>query len=262
MKKMRLFMLSFITLFFAMIIVLTVQLINIKSIANNLGISEKADAFQNIFLGNQVPFLLLVVIVFSLIQFVLFLIVVVTRNKDFSVNFFDKLNAIGTERDPDAAYDQALDVYKSIITDPQTGAVIYKHFQTILDKEFIRSSRYKIPFALMRISVLDKDNFDSHHKHASSNIHTVLRNVDVISVNVQKEFVCLLPNTKKANANLAAGRIFKRLQTVRELTEEKITLAIGISSFPDDGENLETLFIVLEKNFQKALMLGEDKVVF
>jgi GGDEF domain-containing protein len=262
MKRMRLFMLSFVTFFFAMILVLTVQLINIKSIANNLGIGEKADAFQNIFLGNQAPFLLLVVIVFSLIQFILFLIMVVTRDKDFSVSFLDKLNALGTERDADATYDQALDVYKSIITDPETGAVIYKYFQTILDKEFIRSSRYKIAFSVMRIAVLDKQNFEAHHKHASSNIHSVLRNVDVVSVNAQKEFVCLLPNTRKANANLASGRIFKRLQTVRELTGEKITLAVGISTFPDDGENLETLLISLERNFQKALMLGEDKVVF
>ncbi len=255
-------MLSFLTLFFAMIIVLTVQLINIKAIAHVLGIGEKADAFQNIFLGNQVPFLFLVVIVFSLIQFVLFLVMVVTRNRDFSVGFFEKLNAIGTERDPDVAYDRALDLYKSIITDPETGAVIYKHFQTILDKEFIRSSRYKIPFALIRVAVLNKENFETHHKHTGSNIHTVLRNVDVVSVNTRKDFICLLPNTRKSSANLAVGRIFKRLQTVTELTGEKIILAVGISSFPDDGENLETLQIVLDNNFQKALMLGEDKVVF
>ncbi|GEM_PF-5645740 len=262
MKRFRLFLLTFITFFFAMTTILFIQLINIKSIASKLGIMEKSDAFQGMFLATQAPFLLGCAILFSSILFVLFLLFVVSDNKSFSVSFIDKLKELDTINAGDQTYEQAIDVYKSIITDPETGAVIYKHFRTILDKEFIRSSRYHLPFALMRIAVQNKKDFEVLQKKTSSNIHTVLRNVDVISINNEKEFICLLPNTKKASANLAVARIFKRLQSVQEVSGEKICIAVGLSSFPEDGADVETLLSTLDKNFQKARMMGENKVIF
>jgi diguanylate cyclase (GGDEF)-like protein len=255
-------MLIFATFFFAMAVTLALQLVTIGNIANKLEIGGKAEAFQNLFLASQAPLMLIIAILFSAILFILFLLFVVTTNKCFSVSFMDKLREFEATNPNEESYDQAINLYKSIITDPETGAVIFKHFRTILDKEFIRASRYKLPFGLLRIAVQSKQNFDLAHKKASANIQTVLRNVDVVSINNEKEFICLLPNTRKANANLAVGRIMKRLQSVQEMTGERIPLAVGICAYPEDGSDVETLLAALDRNFQKALMMGENKVIF
>lgn len=262
MKRFRLFMLTFATFFFAMVVTLVLQLMTIGNIASKLEIEGKTEVFQNLFLSTQAPLMLIIAIVFSVILFILFLLFVVTTNKCFSVSFKDKLKEFEATNPNEESYDQAINLYKSIITDPETGAVIYKHFRTILDKEFIRSSRYKLPFGLLRIAVQNKQDFELAQKKASANIQTVLRNVDVISINNEKEFICLLPNTKKASSNLAVGRIMKRLQSVQEMTGERIPLAVGLSSYPEDGSDVDTLLNVLERNFQKARMMGENKVIF
>jgi GGDEF domain-containing protein len=217
-----------------------------------------AEEIQGILLRAEIPLAVLLILVLSTLQFLL----VSWIGRSASAGSGLKSGDSGVLKESKNLYEQVLTLYKSAIMDEQTGAIIYRHFKTMLDLEFSRSHRYKMTFSLVKISVENKDDFKSAFPRVAACIMNILRNVDITSVGSDRKFIILLPNTKKVNAEIAVKRIWARIRMVEEQTNSKIRLAAGISTFKEDGDTVDLLLEVLDRNLEKARMLGANMIVF
>jgi len=141
------------------------------------------------------------------------------------------------------------------ITDNLSGLYNQRHFFEQLSMLLKKAKRYKNIFSLI---LFDIDNFKNYndsngHLKGSAAIEKVgkmvassFRDFDISARYGGDEFVVILPDTDKIGALLAADR-FRELVEKTEFAGmetqpmKKITLSIGISSFPEHGDSVEEI---------------------
>ena len=133
--------------------------------------------------------------------------------------------------------------------DPLTGLSNYKHLVEIVDNEIKRSQRTAREFALLFLD-LDglkhiNDRFSFHVVGSQSlcRLSDVLcicsRNIDTPARFGGDEFALVMPETGKAQARLVARRVCANL--ANDGKHPKLSVSVGVSIYPKDGETLETL---------------------
>ena len=148
-----------------------------------------------------------------------------------------------------------------------TGLPNQRLFHKKLEQELIISKTLQQPLTVM---LLDLDRFkyindslghsigDKLLKKVSKRLKDCLRDDDVLARDGGDEFAILLPNTGNTN------QVIEYAKTMIESLEEPfhiekyelfITASIGISIFPNDGEDSETLM----KHADSALYKAKDK---
>ncbi|KAF0145860.1 MAG: response regulator/GGDEF domain-containing protein [Nitrospirae bacterium] len=140
------------------------------------------------------------------------------------------------------------------ITDQLTGIYNRRRLVTILEKEFRRTVRYKSPLTCLMIDI---DHFKrindkfSHHtgdmviKETAQIITECAREIDTVARWGGEEFIALFPQTKKEDALQSAVRIIKKVSEHKfpEISNERITISIGIASVPDPSIDTEEKLI-------------------
>lgn len=140
------------------------------------------------------------------------------------------------------------------ITDQLTGIYNRRRLVTILEKEFRRTVRYKSPLTCLMIDI---DHFKrindkfSHHtgdmviKETAQIITECAREIDTVARWGGEEFIALFPQTKKEDALQSAVRIIKKVSEHKfpEISNEQITISIGIASVPDPSIDTEEKLI-------------------
>ncbi|MBI5204654.1 MAG: diguanylate cyclase [Nitrospirae bacterium] len=140
------------------------------------------------------------------------------------------------------------------ITDQLTGIYNRRRLITILEKEFRRTVRYKSPLTCLMIDI---DHFKrindkfSHHtgdmviKETAQIITECAREIDTVARWGGEEFIALFPQTKKEDALRSAVRIIKKVSEHKfpEISNEQITISIGIASVPDPSIDTEEKLI-------------------
>ncbi|MEK6583060.1 MAG: diguanylate cyclase [Nitrospirota bacterium] len=140
------------------------------------------------------------------------------------------------------------------ITDQLTGIYNRRRLVTILEKEFRRTVRYKSPLTCLMIDI---DHFKrindkfSHHtgdmviKETAQIIAECAREIDTVARWGGEEFIALFPQTKKEDALRSAVRIIKKVSEHKfpEISNEQITISIGIASVPDPSIDTEEKLI-------------------
>jgi diguanylate cyclase (GGDEF)-like protein len=126
--------------------------------------------------------------------------------------------------------------------------------------------------------MFDVDNFKNYNdnhghlkgsevlKQVGNIMRKCFRSSDVLAKYGGDEFVIILPDSDKVGAFLAADRL-------REVVEEepfegreqqplgKITLSLGISSYPEHGSTLEDLLDRADKALYSAKKTGRNRTV-
>jgi diguanylate cyclase (GGDEF)-like protein len=95
-------------------------------------------------------------------------------------------------------------------------------------------------------------------------IQTQLRDTDIMARYGGDEFVVLLPEATANGALDVAERIRESVSSmILEFDGDfiKITVSMGIATFPDDGHTLDGLVDIADKGMYKAKMAGRDKVM-
>jgi len=75
------------------------------------------------------------------------------------------------------------------------------------------------------------------------------------------EFIVILPDTPKENARIISERF---RQAVKEQSKEwkiPVTISIGVSNYPIDGINMNSLIDKVESANKRAKEQGKDQVV-
>lgn len=158
-------------------------------------------------------------------------------------------------------------------TDGLTGLYNHRYFMTELEKAVKSAQRYKRPLSLIMADVDNFKKFNDRYGHmegdmALKSVAVVLmrnsREVDLSARYGGEEFVVMLPETCLDDAIKVAERIRSKMEeeifTVNG-DSIKITLSIGVSSFPENGADSNSFIDAADKALYKAKAGGRNQVV-
>lgn len=163
--------------------------------------------------------------------------------------------------------------YKLATTDGLTGLYNHRYFQEQLRMQIETAKRYNGNFSLIIIDIDFFKNFNDKFGHQSGD--AVLRQVaQTLKYNVRAtDIVCryggeemsiILPNTGKDEAHSTALKICERVATRKfKLAGDKeasVTISLGVSTFPFDGEDASSIIETADKRLYEAKHNGRNQV--
>lgn len=169
-------------------------------------------------------------------------------------------------------------LYKKVqsltIIDSLTGVYCRRHFLERFSEELRRSKRNKLHLTFFMIDIDNFKQFNDHYGHlvgdailrqVSKIINEAVRQIDFIGRYGGEEFSIILTETDKEQANFAAERIRQACASaaIRVYDEElRVTVSIGVSTFPDNAGNIQDLIDLADQALYLAKETGKNKVCF
>jgi diguanylate cyclase (GGDEF)-like protein len=161
------------------------------------------------------------------------------------------------------------------ITDPVTNLYNHRHIHQRLDEEIARASRTGKPFAVMMIDLDRFKLFNDTHGHprgdealrfVASQLRAALRTSDTIGRYGGDEFLAVLPDTTREDAQDTGKRIISMLADrpfVADNPErpDALAISIGIAYYPDDGTTKDELVALADAALYDAKRLGGNRAV-
>ena len=162
------------------------------------------------------------------------------------------------------------------ITDALTGLSNRRHFQDMLNREFILTQRYATSLSLIMIDIDHFKKYNDTHGHLQGDIvlkkvaTCLLHNTRGIDMTCRfggEEFVVLLPKTATEGAMIAAEKlrsvIEKEIFTGEKESQPKgtLTLSLGVASYPTDSSDMQNLLELADRALYKAKEQGRNQVV-
>ncbi|MCK4234508.1 diguanylate cyclase, partial [candidate division WOR-3 bacterium] len=90
-------------------------------------------------------------------------------------------------------------------------------------------------------------------------LKTLLRQDDTVFRYGGDEFVCILPNANYEQAEMISQRFVEQCR-IREFTQLRLTLSIGIASCPENTRDWNGLFEIADRNLYSAKRRGRDRI--
>lgn len=160
------------------------------------------------------------------------------------------------------------------ITDGLTGLYNHRHFQGRLNEELARAQRYKHNLSLFFLDVDYFKQYNDLNGHIKGNevlrliahlIRANQRQSDFAARWGGEEFAVIMPETNKQQALNSAERLRARVEEADFENKEKqplgkITISVGIATFPDDGLTSEDLCQAADEALYKAKNTGRNCV--
>ena len=159
-------------------------------------------------------------------------------------------------------------------TDVLTGTYNYRAFTERLAEEQRRARRYDQPLSLIMVDI---DNFkvcNDSYGHQAGNlvlkgisrvVRGIVRDTDVVCRYGGDEFIVILPQTVAADASEIGDRI--RTEVERTVFSEegllpslRVTVSIGISTYPDNGGTADHIVELVDKALYRAKSSGKNAV--
>jgi diguanylate cyclase (GGDEF)-like protein len=157
------------------------------------------------------------------------------------------------------------------IVDELTGLYNYRYFTRKLKTEVRRAERYAQPLSLLMVDIDWFKRYNDTYGHLFGNlvlqdlalrIKESVREVDEVCRYGGEEFVVILPQTKKEDAQMIGERIRQRVGGAdfiddQESARVSITVSVGVASYPENGRTSKEL----TEKMDQALYLakGEGK---
>lgn len=166
-------------------------------------------------------------------------------------------------------------VNRLAITDPMTGLYNYRKLTRDLEREIVRSKRYRHAFSFI---MADIDHFkelndqfghqagDAVLREVARALDSGRREVDRVYRYGGEEFSVLLPETDWPEAYEVAEKLRKKIAALEVATDGDAvaittTISMGVASFSHDSLALENLISAAAEALYNAKESGRDKVV-
>ncbi len=157
-------------------------------------------------------------------------------------------------------------------TDEMTGLMNRRSFSDVITSEHNKSVRYNHTYSILMIDADGLKGINDKHGHEAGDklittlaetIANCLRESDSLARYGGDEFVALLPETNKQEAEDAGERIRKAVENTSFDMEGKLvkaTVSIGVSSYPVDAEDAEGTLIKADRALYKCKREGGNQV--
>jgi diguanylate cyclase (GGDEF)-like protein len=170
----------------------------------------------------------------------------------------------------DSAYQRR--IYDMIHYDDLTGLFTLRFFYAEMDKELARADRSGRPLSLL---MMDLDHFkrvnDTHGHQTGSYvlkevgrlIRSSLRSSDMAGRYGGEEFIAFLSGAGKDQSKVCANRIRSGIARFNFRYEEhtpRVTISIGVSTYPADGRTIEALVKRADECLYRAKQTGRNRV--
>lgn len=158
---------------------------------------------------------------------------------------------------------------KLSLTDPLTSLSNRRSFDIFIEAEIRRAERYRRTFVVMMIDFDNFKNYNDKYGHTAGDsvlqklskiMKDIIRDVDFLCRYGGDEFVSILPETDASYALDVAERMRKKIAAQR--IQPKITLSIGIASFPHDARDKSRLIDLADQACYEAKQRGGNRVLF
>ncbi len=164
-------------------------------------------------------------------------------------------------------------VQELAITDGLTNVFVRRYFLDRFAEETERAGHFstKLSFLMLDIDFFKKCNDKFGHlvgdvalKRIADILKRNLREIDIIGRYGGEEFAIMLPETTKEGAFAVADRLREEVEKADiEAYDEKVklTISMGIATFPDDANDLKQIIDKADQMLYKAKESGRNKVV-
>lgn len=158
------------------------------------------------------------------------------------------------------------------VTDPLTGLYNRRHFEDCVEREFLRSKRYKsnLSFAIIDIDFFKKINDTYGHscgdfvlKEVAYKILQTFRKTDMVFRYGGEEFTVIITETPMEKAVIPLERLRKAIYDTEFLYRNqpvKLSISIGVSEVNDSTETIQELFEKADKALYKAKENGRNQI--
>jgi diguanylate cyclase (GGDEF)-like protein len=158
---------------------------------------------------------------------------------------------------------------KLSLTDSLTALSNRRSFELFVEAEIRRAERYRRTFVIMMIDLDNFKNYNDKYGHMAGDIvlqklskmmKGIIRDVDFLCRYGGDEFVAILPETDASFALDVAERMRKKIAAQK--IQPRITLSIGIASFPHDARDKSRLTDLADQACYDAKQRGGNRVIF
>jgi len=159
------------------------------------------------------------------------------------------------------------------ITDELTGIYNYRYFSEKLKEEQRRAARYNLPLSLIMLDIDWFKKFNDTYGHEVGNVvlkgitsvvKNCIRDVDVFCRYGGEEFVIILPQTPQSEVAPIGERIRHSIETSTfggdNIPGLKVTVSVGVTSFPENGKPEEELLSIADQALYRAKGSGKNVV--
>ena len=163
-------------------------------------------------------------------------------------------------------------VQELTITDSLTQVFNRRYFLERFNEEFGRSMKFKYNLSFLIVDIDHFKNINDNYGHLvgdailreiTKTIKENIRQIDFMGRYGGEELSAILTETDKGPARLAAERIRQAIESRRFAVYDenlKVTISIGISTFPDDANDTAQLIDKADKALYKAKLEGRNRV--
>jgi len=160
------------------------------------------------------------------------------------------------------------------ITDELTGIYNYRYFAMKMKEEQRRAVRYDLPLSLIMLDIDWFKRFNDTYGHEVGNlvlkgitsvVKRCIRDVDIFCRYGGEEFVVILPQTPRTEAEQIGERIRHQIERAvfgggEGIPDLKVTVSVGITSYPENGRPDDDLLSVADTALYRAKGSGKNKV--
>ncbi len=165
----------------------------------------------------------------------------------------------------------AQNVEKLAVTDDLTQVYNYRFLKSALRREIKRAGRYHQHLALLMIDVDNLKTYNDRHGHLRGSFllremaglfATNVRSWDLVAKYGGDEFTVILPQTDMTGALSAAERLRVAVEehTFPLAQRGEITVSLGVSAFPADGQTTSALIETADRSLYLAKQRGRNQV--
>ena len=159
------------------------------------------------------------------------------------------------------------------VTDELTSTYNYRYFAQKLEEEKRRASRYNLSLSLIMVDIDLFKKLNDTYGHESGNkvlkalsgiMKECIRDVDIFARYGGEEFAVILPQTPLKDALVIGERIRKKVSEYPFESDDgdilKVTVSVGLSSYPENGRSHEELVSLADKALYRAKDEGRNLV--
>ncbi|MDA0989274.1 MAG: diguanylate cyclase [Verrucomicrobia bacterium] len=194
----------------------------------------------------------------------------VTNKRDGSDFTKEDINLLAAIADQAAIAINKAQLWELSVTDSLTGLYLRRYALARFNNELIRARRFE---HCISVAMCDVDHFkqvNDNHGHEAGDIvlktiaemfKETARAADCVARYGGEEFIFLLVETDKFAAAQAAERLRDMIEAREMPNGLRVTLSIGLSTYPDDGDEIEDLIRKADEALYRAKAEGRSRVV-